>query len=67
MFNKYEVKTYPECIQTEISDLEQDNINIPINNSINVNNNLIQGKYIKNTFQPKVVFTKKKDNISIYQ
>ena len=67
MFNKYEVKTYPECIQTEISDLEQDNINIPINNSINVNNNLIQGKYIKNTFQPKVVFTKQNDNISFYQ
>lgn len=67
MFNKYEVKTYPECIQNEISDLEQDNKDIPINNSINVNNNLNQNKYIKNTFQPKVIFTKQNDNISFYQ
>ena len=67
MFNKYEVKTYPDCIQNEISDFEQDNNNIPINNSINVNNNLIQDKYIKNTFQPKLVFTKQNDNISFYQ
>ena len=67
MFNKYEVKTYPECIQNEISDLEQDSKNIPINNSVTVNNNLIQDKYIKNTFQPKVVFTKQNDNISFYQ
>ena len=67
MFNKYEVKTYPECIQNEISDLELDNKNIPINNSITVNNNLIQDKYINNTFQPKVVFTKQNDNISFYQ
>ena len=67
MFNKYEVKTYPECIQNEISDLEQENKNIPINNSINSNNNLIQDKFIKNTFQPKVVFTKQNDNISFYQ
>ena len=67
MFNKYEVKTYPECIQNEFSDLELDNKNIPINNSITVNNNLIQDKYINNTFQPKVVFTKQNDNISFYQ
>ena len=67
MFNKYEVKTYPECIQNELSDLEQDIKNIPINNSINVNNNLIQDKYIKNTFQPKVIFTKQNNNISFYQ
>ena len=67
MFNKYEVKTYPECIQNEISHLEQDNKDIPINNSINVNNNLNQNKYIKNTFQPKVIFTKQNDNISFYQ
>ena len=67
MFNKYEVKTYPECIQNEISDLEQDSSIIPINNSIDVNNKLIQNKYIKNTFQPKVIFTKQNDNISFYQ
>ena len=67
MFNKYEVKTYPECIQNEISDLEQDSSIIPINNSIDVNNELIQNKYIKNTFQPKVIFTKQNDNISFYQ
>ena len=67
MFNKYEVKTYPECIQNEISEIEQDNTNIPINKSITVDNNVIKDKYIKNTFQPKVVFTKQNDNISYYQ
>ena len=67
MFNKYEVKTYPDYIQNEISDLEQENQNIPINNSITVDKNVIKDKYIKNTFQPKVVFTKQNDNISFYQ
>ena len=67
MFNKYEVKTYPECIQNEFSDLELDNKNIPINNSITVDKNVIKDKYIKNTFQPKVVFTKQNNNISFYQ
>lgn len=67
MYNKYEVKTYPECLQNELSDFEQDKKSILITHNNNVNNMSEQEKYLKNTFQPKFVFTNQNDNISFYQ
>ena len=67
MYNKYEVKTYPECLQNELSDFEQDKKSILITHSNNVNNMSEQEKYLKNSFQPKFVFTNQNDNISFYQ
>lgn len=69
MNNKYKIKTYTNCIQSEISDLEIDKRKLKLESNENTSSktDTEQNTFLKTTFQPKNIFTNKNNNISFYQ
>ena len=67
MNNKYEIKTYTNGIQSEISDIEIDKKKLESNKNTNSKTDTEQKNFLKTTFQPKCIFTKQNNNISFYQ
>ena len=68
MYNKkFENKTYSECAQNDLSDVEVEEKNSSKDdNTINKTENQ-KNNYLKTTFQPKCIFTNQNNNISFFQ
>ena len=65
MYDKYEIKTYPESFQMDDSDTETEKIKstIKMKKATYVNPN----RFSDQVFQPECIFTKEKNNIFFYQ
>ena len=67
MYKKFEIKTYSECAQNELSDVELEKKNSAKDDNI-INKTDIEAKNcLETTFQPKCIFTKQNNNISFFQ
>ena len=68
MYNKkFEIKTYSECAQNELSDVEiEPKSSAKDDNTINKEDSE-KKNYLKTTFQPKCIFTNQNNNISFFQ
>ena len=68
MYNKkFENKTYSECAQNELSDVEiEPKSSAKDDNTINKEDSE-KKNYLKTTFQPKCIFTNQNNNISFFQ
>ena len=65
MYDRYEIKTYPEYFQIDDSDTETEKIKstLKMKKTTYVN----PKKFSEEVFQPECIFTKEKSNISFYQ
>ena len=65
MYDKYEIKTYPEYFQMDDSDTETEKIKstLKMKKATYIN----PKRYSDAVFQPECIFTKEKNNISFYQ
>ena len=67
MYKKFEIKTYSQNIENELSDVEIEKKNSAKDDNI-INKTDKEQKYLLETnFQPKCIFTKQNNNISFFQ
>ena len=67
MYKKFEIKTYSQNIENELSDVEIEKKNSAKDDNI-INKTDKEQKYLLETnFQPKSIFTKQNNNISFFQ
>ena len=67
MKKKYEIKTYSNCIKTEISDLKIVKKNVNEDDNKNNKTDSEQKVFLGTIFQPKCFFSKQNNNISFFQ